>query len=1155
MRRVLTFACLLRYSTGLDPLSRRRVWRLIRALKANRIVLLTTHDLAEADALGDTVAVLHEGRLRAVGTPTFLRSRFGSGFQLSVLTSAKRAPPLRKLIMAKIPGSEVVGDAAGNLTVAIPRASAAAIPRLLRALGSSRTDAGSGTRRKPLAREWSIRLSGLEEVFLRLAGTSTAVNAPVGGVDAFATTTSEGNGTGGVSHTKLCALCKSRPHVPVSVYNKGGVEIRLPDVLCAQCALVEGAGDGDAIADGEDISLDDAFGDESGTEADAFTALGPGETATGVSAAPGFVSVPTEPAAAQHPQSGQVSPPSTIRQVRAVLAMRKALAVREKKSNCCIIFLLLISLILSLLMGLLSGEGDGVRSGRETRLRCPGGWYSLQSNKSCEFDHFAEHMTVSESAVRRTTYTIPPVCLYALRGAFKWIIEKSQSEYISGDEIERVYWATNLTEACGLPEGLRRDAAPAPNWWSVANEEWDATDSEVEGKLRFWLTVDAAADRHFVDDPTNLLGPSTVQEDCGGDAASLCSRRWFSSLLMAFERPSGSGNLETAIEDGLANLAEPSSEHWGPDTDGDGQVDGCQSQWGGDEFQQSATRWHETSQLAAVTAIRENVPDAGIHVSELSVSDFQMAYDVHLYDRGYWWSNVLVQTASYCWWQGFGAAWDYDPSGVVSGMSTALLRAALGDADDANSRERVVATRFRQMPVRVFEQRGDRDGGMHSIMLPLLTMLLIPRLVGSLASEKEQRLVSLMHAQGLRPASWWLGNYLFQFLFFLALALIYVLFGLAVGAFGSTGWQPLIALLVAWGHAQVGLAFFMAALSPKARLGTPLSYVVCMLSILAGLLMSEALNVWPSEVLWFPPLAYMRATWLTFAVTTDSIPPDSELADALLAMFLSGTIGCCVGAWLYEVIPGAVYSPRHPLFCCGENGRNIGDEMARCARTVCAAGRLRVADLSRRRRHAARSMQPARDGVELADAARLVDENVDAEAAFVHSEASKSSAVLIKDLNKTFFPSGRIEPVRAVRDLNLAIQYGTCFGLLGPNGAGKTTALSQVMGVLDSDSGSIAVAGFDVISARDIVHRVLGVTPQFTACWDELSVADHLRFFAGLKGIPSEDLRVRVQQAAERVNLDGDAFNQRAVELSGGMRRRMALGIALVNSPPVLLLE
>ena len=87
------------------------------------------------------------------------------------------------------------------------------------------------------------------------------------------------------------------------------------------------------------------------------------------------------------------------------------------------------------------------------------------------------------------------------------------------------------------------------------------------------------------------------------------------------------------------------------------------------------------------------------------------------------------------------------------------------------------------------------------------------------------------------------------------------------------------------------------------------------------------------------------------------------------------------------------------------------------------------------------------------------------------------------------------------------------------------------------------------------MHRALGYCPQFDVVWDDLTVHDHLVYYSGLKGTPAARRRLDVQQAAEKVELDGDALHMPASKLSGGMRRRLSLGIALLGTPPVVFLD
>jgi ABC-type multidrug transport system ATPase subunit len=96
----------------------------------------------------------------------------------------------------------------------------------------------------------------------------------------------------------------------------------------------------------------------------------------------------------------------------------------------------------------------------------------------------------------------------------------------------------------------------------------------------------------------------------------------------------------------------------------------------------------------------------------------------------------------------------------------------------------------------------------------------------------------------------------------------------------------------------------------------------------------------------------------------------------------------------------------------------------------------------------------------------------------------------------------------------LGIAKGEVFGLLGPNGAGKTTTLSILTGALQRSGGISTVGGHDTQTQMSIIQTFIGVCPQFDCCFDDLTVQEHLQFYARLKGIPQEEQRGVVQQSA-----------------------------------------
>lgn len=140
--------------------------------------------------------------------------------------------------------------------------------------------------------------------------------------------------------------------------------------------------------------------------------------------------------------------------------------------------------------------------------------------------------------------------------------------------------------------------------------------------------------------------------------------------------------------------------------------------------------------------------------------------------------------------------------------------------------------------------------------------------------------------------------------------------------------------------------------------------------------------------------------------------------------------------------------------------------------------------------------------------------------------------------------------VRAVRGIDLAVDEGEFIALLGPNGAGKTTLVEMIEGIQAPDSGEIRVLGLPWAGNGDFLHRAIGISLQETRFIDRLTVRETLRLFAGFYDLE----KTRVLEIMETVNLreKADAYT---VNLSGGQRQRLALGIALINRPRILLLD
>ena len=144
----------------------------------------------------------------------------------------------------------------------------------------------------------------------------------------------------------------------------------------------------------------------------------------------------------------------------------------------------------------------------------------------------------------------------------------------------------------------------------------------------------------------------------------------------------------------------------------------------------------------------------------------------------------------------------------------------------------------------------------------------------------------------------------------------------------------------------------------------------------------------------------------------------------------------------------------------------------------------------------------------------------------------------------------------AVQDVSFSLDQGEVFGLLGPNGAGKSTTMMMLAGLLLPDSGTIRLGSEGTVyDARNPEHRrQLGVVPQDLAIYPELNAVENLRFFGGIYGMSGATLQRRIDEVLSRVGLTGDA-HRASHEYSGGMKRRLNFGVALLHSPKLLILD
>jgi ABC-2 type transport system ATP-binding protein len=142
----------------------------------------------------------------------------------------------------------------------------------------------------------------------------------------------------------------------------------------------------------------------------------------------------------------------------------------------------------------------------------------------------------------------------------------------------------------------------------------------------------------------------------------------------------------------------------------------------------------------------------------------------------------------------------------------------------------------------------------------------------------------------------------------------------------------------------------------------------------------------------------------------------------------------------------------------------------------------------------------------------------------------------------------------AVDDVGFSIEPGETYGLLGPNGAGKTTTISMICGLLTRDAGRVELLGRPIDTHTVRARSAIGFVPQELAIYPDLTARENLRFFGRLYGLGGTELESRIDRILGTVGL-ADRAVDRAADYSGGMKRRLNIGMGLLNEPALLVLD
>eukprot|EP00842_Homolaphlyctis_polyrhiza_P003931 jgi/Hompol1/4539/HPOL_001790-RA len=439
-----------------------------------------------------------------------------------------------------------------------------------------------------------------------------------------------------------------------------------------------------------------------------------------------------------------------------------------------------------------------------------------------------------------------------------------------------------------------------------------------------------------------------------------------------------------------------------------------------------------------------------------------------------------------------------------------------------------------------------------SVLYPFGVSFLLPIFTIMLVQEKELRILVMMKMNGINTMAHYISQYVTFYILFALSTAVFIIAGRVtqLSLFTVNDIRLLLLVFFIWGHNQIAIAFFFATLFNTSRLALISVFLFVLCSVIVSLAASSIFvgSTFPSAFFIWPPFAFYRSIDLMNTATVDqSLQPlklsdlnlPNELRTTFIFMVVEVPVFLLLAAYLDGVLPSQ-FGVRRPWH-------------------------FPVTDLIKayKRFQQSRSGQPARSSeTELALSVQIDENETKFEDADVKAERKRiddaaygvKDPLVIKHMRKVYAGRGGAGPKLAVKDVTFAVEDGVCFGLLGPNGAGKTTLISILTGLYEPSSGNASIAGFDVKTDISEVYRRIGICPQFDILWEDLTVGEHLLFYARLKGISASQERQAVKVAMDNVSL-GKFEGRLSKGLSGGEKRRLSIAIALLGNPAVVFLD
>lgn len=406
--------------------------------------------------------------------------------------------------------------------------------------------------------------------------------------------------------------------------------------------------------------------------------------------------------------------------------------------------------------------------------------------------------------------------------------------------------------------------------------------------------------------------------------------------------------------------------------------------------------------------------------------------------------------------------------------------------------------------------------------------------------EKEKKIKEGMKMMGLRDSVYWLSWFSVYFMYVLLLAVICIIVLPLARVFVNANLFLLFLLFILYGSSSIVFALMLTPFFNKAKVaGVVANLLQVAMSLLyylqvfleddmgqgafwaLGLLSPCAFSLALDKVILFDS----RSEGLNFSNIWDG--PGLPFAGSLIMISIDICLYLFLAFYLDNVLPSEYGTKRKPWFIFEKSFW-----------------------FPSRKNYQMSNLTSSNN---LSFDYEEIEPNPDLEP--VAKELKGKAAVRIRNLKKTFHPKGK-DPIYAVDGISLDVYEGQITAILGHNGAGKTTLFNILTGMTAPTGGTASIFGMDISDPNDLVdiRRITGVCPQHDIIFLNLTPREHLSFYARIRGIPSNKVGETVEQTLQEVDLKSKG-DTKAVELSGGQKRKLSIGIALIGDPKLIFLD